>query len=775
MSDLPPGQWSPLLVGLCWPGADSVMSAINAARNRSSVQSFFEDFARQLFGIRTGPLAPMEGVTADAVRDLFEKGEKHATAVSDKNGTKQKAFSDAADALNGLRSALSQIAAEGNSKIDSINGSKKPIAQKVVEIVDVISERQAEAANKSAQFGGAITKSIGEVLSAEGDPRSAQQFAMDSGFDLSTPPVPQSKDSIRGLVDAALNKTPPGTTNGSTTASSADFVSASGSDLPSSVDAQAAPPQSQSHVLTGRTAMSETSSGVAAGMSTAPPSGTTLPSERVESLNAFNTQSLPGITTSPGASVDIQLPGGASLPGLPMGPGGGLPMPGAPGGGITTGMVPGLPSLPTGGIGAGLPDIGHALAPENLAQGFTHGLQAGAPLSAGAEGLSQAISQGAQNAIHPQPIQPPEFSTPTGTLSAATAPSAGGAFSVEHAYGTGSTAPVSTTPLSPTVFAPPAAAAPMAVTAAPTTATSPPMAPAGALPAYGADLRPATPTVSAPAPMAPSATAPTSAPVSPSNAASGLAQPAVVSKPPASSTAPSTGSPIGVTESAFAATASGAATGATAAQSAARTRLRRLVEAVARQEPRLRWAVGEREDGTTVLVTDLDNGWIPPGIEIPTGVTLLAPEHRRGGFETLLRDAALVETWSPGQFLANEEATEPVAMSLRARDLPTVDDLNWEITQATNWRDGLPRLAHTLTKAVVGGTGVLDTETDLLREHLRAISDSVCTTYPDAVDTQSVGTWQLLAAIDALVNGRNTELNYHFAWFRALHTAQQDR
>ena len=80
-----------------------------------------------------------------------------------------------------------------------------------------------------------------------------------------------------------------------------------------------------------------------------------------------------------------------------------------------------------------------------------------------------------------------------------------------------------------------------------------------------------------------------------------------------------------------------------------------------------------------------------------------------------------------------------------------------------------------MTKAVVGGTGVLDTETDLLRDHLRAISDSVCTTYPDAVDTQSVGTWQLLAAIDALVNGRNTELNYHFAWFRALHTAQQDR
>ena len=200
-----------------------------------------------------------------------------------------------------------------------------------------------------------------------------------------------------------------------------------------------------------------------------------------------------------------------------------------------------------------------------------------------------------------------------------------------------------------------------------------------------------------------------------------------------------------------------------------------LLEAVARQEPRLRWAIGDREDGTTILVTDLDSGWIPPGIEIPTGVTLLSPEARHGSFEKLLRDAAIIETWSPGQFLPLDEDAEPVAMSLRARDLPTVDDLNWEITQATNWRDGLPRLAHTLTKAVVGGTGVLDTETDLLREHLRAISDEVHSAYPDSVDPQAVGTWQLLAAIDALVNGKKTALNYHFAWFRALHTAQQGR
>jgi len=448
---------------------------------------------------------------------------------------------------------------------------------------------------------------------------------------------------------------------------------------------------------------------------------------------------------------------------VPITPGS-VAIPGA-GGGIPTGTLAGFSQLPTSGIGGGLPDVGQALAPQNLAQGFTQGVQAGAPVSAGAEQLSQAISQGAQNAMHTPVVQPTEFSTPTGTLSAATIPSSGGAMAVEQAY-----TPAPAAPLSATVFNPPA---PMSV--APVAATPPPISSGGPLPAYGADLRAATPTVNTPPPIVPPpSTAPTSAPISSPNPTSGLAQPAVVSKAPASA-GPMNAAPVGITESGSAATASGAMAGASAARSSARARLRRYVEAVARQEPRLRWAVGDREDGTTILVTDMDSGWIPPGIEIPAGVKLLSPESRHTSFEKLLREAVLIETWSPGQFLPNDESAEPVAMSLRARDLPTVDDLNWEITQATNWRDGLPRLAHTLTKAVVGGTGVLDTETDLLREHLRAISDEVYAAYPDSVDPQAVGSWQLLAAIDALVSGSRTALNYHFAWFRALHTAQQGR
>ena len=132
----------------------------------------------------------MDGVTAESIRDLFKNGEAQATSVSDKNDVKQKAFSDAADALNGLRSALTQIAAEGNAKIDEIMQSKKNAVQKLGEIVDVISEKQGEAASKSTQYGSAITGAIQNVLAADGDSRSPEQFAADNGIDLTSPPSP---------------------------------------------------------------------------------------------------------------------------------------------------------------------------------------------------------------------------------------------------------------------------------------------------------------------------------------------------------------------------------------------------------------------------------------------------------------------------------------------------------------------------------------------------------------------------------------------------------
>lgn len=220
-----------------------------------------------------------------------------------------------------------------------------------------------------------------------------------------------------------------------------------------------------------------------------------------------------------------------------------------------------------------------------------------------------------------------------------------------------------------------------------------------------------------------------------------------------------------LTENAIAATTAGAVTGATGARAQAEHRLTRLLHAVARQQPRLRWAVGEHQDGSLVLAADLAGGWIPPNIEIPVGLTLLSPQQRSGSIETLIGPTELTVNYRPGDYLPPGDA-EPVAVSIRARDTPVVPDLAWELTQATKWRDGLPRLAHTLATAVFARTGCLDTEVDLLREHLATVSAQVLKGYPESIHRDEVANWQLLATIDALIEGRNTLANYHFAWFR---------
>ncbi|MCV7228286.1 DUF5632 domain-containing protein [Mycolicibacterium komossense] len=356
-------------------------------------------------------------------------------------------------------------------------------------------------------------------------------------------------------------------------------------------------------------------------------------------------------------------------------------------------------------------------------------------------------------------------------ISPSTAPSSGGHYNFESAQAYSQ--PASTfTPAADTgsqMYAAPSAApvAPMAPSGGGMSA-----APAGPLPTYGSDLRP--PTASAPAapiPAAPVAASPLSAPVNPASGQSPIGQPAVVKQQPVVSAPPI--SSAGITESAVAATAAGAVAGAASKQSVAQRRLQSLVDFVARQEPKLAWAIGDREDGSTVLLTDLASGWIPPHIEIPSGVQLLPPERRRGSLEHLLGETTETATWTPGHYLPPEKDVDPLPTSLRARQVPEIDELNWELTQATNWRDGLPRLAHTLTKVGAAGTGVLDSELDMLLEHLTASGHKVLTAYPDNVDADDVGNWQLLAAIEALLTKQKTALNYHFAWFQALSMATQ--
>jgi Family of unknown function (DUF5631)/Family of unknown function (DUF5632) len=282
------------------------------------------------------------------------------------------------------------------------------------------------------------------------------------------------------------------------------------------------------------------------------------------------------------------------------------------------------------------------------------------------------------------------------------------------------------------------------------------------------------PTISAPTlPSSPAATpsfssaaSPASAPVSPSAGAGGLAQP-VVRQPTAAPLAHP--APAGLGEQAVVATAGGAAAGAASAQATAKARLQRLVDFVANQEPRLRWTAGEQADGTTILVTDLASGWIPPGIAVPSVVTLLEPGDRRGDIEALLGQVSASASYTPLHYLPESaDNAEPIPTSPRPRQVPAVDELGWELGQATNWRDGLPQMAHTLAKAASTGTGVVDNEVEFLEQHLATLRDRVLDAYPDDVDGAAVANWQLLASIEALAASDSIGANYHFAWFQAL-------
>lgn len=199
-------------------------------------------------------------------------------------------------------------------------------------------------------------------------------------------------------------------------------------------------------------------------------------------------------------------------------------------------------------------------------------------------------------------------------------------------------------------------------------------------------------------------------------------------------------------------------------------RLQRLLGCMVRQEPRLGWAVGQDDDSVPLLVTDLACGWIPAGIGLPDGVRVLEPASRSGDLLALLGDVACAATFSPGDAVAvGEDAARSVgtSRSVRALQLPMVDGLDWELSRATHWRDGLPPIVHTMITAAARGFGVVDDEVALLQARLGSLREQALDQYP-RVDRELVRNWTLLAAALAYVRGEATAANYHFAWSQAL-------
>ena len=104
---------------------------------------------------------------------------------------------------------------------------------------------------------------------------------------------------------------------------------------------------------------------------------------------------------------------------------------------------------------------------------------------------------------------------------------------------------------------------------------------------------------------------------------------------------------------------------------------------------------------------------------------------------------------------------------MQPRELPAVDDLGWELGRATHWRDGLPRLVHTLAKAATSGTGVVEEEAAPAARAPRYRALPAADQYPD-VEPALLRNCLLLAATESSVAGDSISANYHFAWFEKL-------
>jgi hypothetical protein len=461
------------------------------------------------------------------------------------------------------------------------------------------------------------------------------------------------------------------------------------------------------------------------------------------------------------ALSDVRSPTGSD----PVGGGNGTPL-SATGhaANATPGISTGSPHVSTSGGGlspASALGGSQGLSPDSLGHAFTSGAAAGQPAAAGAQSLT---SETVHAAAEPPPATPPIASLPPALGASGGVPTADPAAAGhgESGYGHGEPVPPPVAAGAPPVLAGGPVGQPL-------TAASPatPLSTAGPLPAYGADLRPpvaATPPLTMPpvagAPVASSAT---TAPSAGSPLFSPLDR--APAGPPGQAAA--NGSPL-----AAASAATGAATGGAAAKLGEQQRLQRLVAAAARQEPRLSWAAGLLSDGTTtVLVTDLAGGWIPPHVKLPRGVTLLEPVRRRPDVSVLdLLGASVVSAaYQPHSYIGAPSPDDPPLSGERARHGHGVEEMGPTLVDTARRIDGLQRLVVTAAHAVTRNALAAD-EIDEFRRIAIEYRDRVLTAYPDHKAGHHVAAWMLAAAIDALIDGQRELGSYHLAWAAATTT-----
>lgn len=714
--DLPPGRWTALLVGPWWPAPSMAMRAAQQYWSQSCLEQ--QQYSHQLTAFQNLLAANNQGHTADDLVARYHDGAKFHMDLAEKYQKKAEAFNSGADAIDFLRSRLAEIASKGDQDIDKILASKEPVPQQLTEILGVQERCNADAANASRDATNKISGATQKVLDAEGVGADARTWAREHGFNIDGAQPP------RAIGQNDLNSPP-------SSSGVSNRTGGGGSD-PGAGPQTMAPAQGTSN----RVGTDNSPVNFRSAAEHPPPTAAGI----------LNRNGNLGTPPPPNASPShgVQLPGSS---GGPMAPA----MPGVPGGSMAP-LATGQGSAP------------------NLAQSFASGMATGQPAGAGAQGLSS----GAINAME-SGTPPPQTGLTGGPPPVTPTAPSGGVFIP-------ASTPVDTPP--PAAPPPPATgtAAPIApvITGGSWSGTpaaiggNPGGGPAGPLPAYGSDLRP--PITAAPAMPSVAASPVSGAPVAPSPGSSPSAGGPLVSPVERAAAQGTAAGQTGATASTMAgATAVSATAGATAGAASSRAaeqqRLQRLVDAVARQEPRLSWAAGLRDDGTTtLLVTDLAGGWMPPHVRLPAHVTLLepAPRRRDATVVDLLGVVVVAAAHEHNTYVAESDSEAPTLSGDRpARSVaPRVDELGPTLVDAVRRRDGLPRIAQAIAAPAVRKTGVLDSEAELLHKCINDIQQSVLSLYPNH-DVAAVGDWMLLAAIDAVIEGHEYLANYHLAWFIA--------
>lgn len=707
--DLPPGTWTAALIGPWWPAPSTGLRA--GAQHWSQECAEQQLYSQDLRTQWTAFAANNKGHTADDLITRFQHGEKLHLDLAEKYQTKASAFNSGADAIDYLRSRLSDIANAGNKEINDILASKKLPPEKLAEIQAVQARCNADAANASRDAADKMMAATQKILDAEGIGGNARSWAQANGFDVgdAKPPKPITKEDL-GI---------PTSTPGGLGGGGIHGGPASGGGGPGASPAG----------LGG------------GGVHGGPASGGSGPGGTPTAFGNAN------VTGGP-------VPGG----GGPQMTGGGVQMPG--GGGTVS---PGMPGVHGGGMPVSPIGLGQGGQP-GLAQAFTSGLSTGQATGPGGQAFTAGPLQ-AMEAGGPQTPQATPAVTPTVPSAGAFIPTA---------------TPVDAPPVAspaPATTGGGASVAPVMTGgswSSPATLGGGSSIPAGSLPAYGSDLRP--PVVASPSmPSAPAGPV-SGAPVVSSPASSPSAGGPLVSPVERTASGTAAGQAGAGSSTMAGASAASAAAGATAGTVSARTaeqqRLQRLVDAVARQEPRLSWAAGLRDDGiTTLLVTDLAGGWIPPHVRLPAHVTLLEPTARRhdANVVDLLGAITVAAAHHANTYVGEPGPDEPALSGDRpARSAaPEVDELGPTLVDAVRRRDGLPRIAQAVAAPAARKTGVLDSEIEMLNECTAEIEHAVLTAYPNH-DAAAVGDWMLLAAIKALIDGHEYLANYHLAWFNVI-------